>query len=795
MNTSTFLFCRRKIKIFLLLLFYAVTLSGQNWNILSKYYPVWSNGTSSGSSVAITKNLAATLAPWANAAFIFQKDSTNNWPMIQRIAGGSNAGLCNQMILYQDYLVSGCSHDDVGIYTDAGTVSVFKLDLISNRWRRVQLIKPPIPTGWLMFGETVGMNQNYLFIGTRSDDYDEYGRDYKNDAGAVYVYKKVNDTTWTFFQKLVARDRGSTDYFGHTLSVSDENLVVGAANEDEDARNKNYISDAGSVYVFTLDSSGFWSEDQKLNANIRGNSDHFGTTVGIQKNYLIIGSPYDDEDSEDSNYKLSSGSIYVFHKDKCGFWEQIQKITSPERDTNEEFGRSFSISKNHIVAGSEYENALFKNSGVYKTNENAGAIYIYSLKNNRQWTYSQKLTNQPRRRYIFFGNSLGIYEGNLIAGTPADSTFGSTFIYQNDCTNTFSAISVSSCNFFESPSGNHYWTESGTYTDTITNSSGCDSIISVKLIIKKGNTKSIDIFECDSFVSPSGKYVWKKSGSYIDYIKGVDSCNEIVFVNLQVGSKVYTQNINTCAAYTSPNGKYMYSKTGTYYDTFHSVKKCDSIIKTNLIINYKQYTIKRNACNEFLAPSGNHMWYKSGIYNDTLKAKDGCDSILIIHLNLGYVDTGITLQGKKLTASETNAVYTWLDCNFKATIVGENNKSYTVKSSGIYAVIINKNSCLDTSKCVTVNLSGISELRALNESNLALDLFSRRLKILLKNPNFQTLEIAIFDILGNDIYRRKFETREEYFKAEIDLRNERSGVYLLECISGQNVYRRKIVLE
>jgi PKD repeat protein len=54
------------------------------------------------------------------------------------------------------------------------------------------------------------------------------------------------------------------------------------------------------------------------------------------------------------------------------------------------------------------------------------------------------------------------------------------------CTDSYSSITDTVCNFYLSPSEKYNWFESGTYLDTIPNMSGCDSIITLELTIEQG---------------------------------------------------------------------------------------------------------------------------------------------------------------------------------------------------------------------------------------------------------------------------------------------------------------------
>lgn len=56
------------------------------------------------------------------------------------------------------------------------------------------------------------------------------------------------------------------------------------------------------------------------------------------------------------------------------------------------------------------------------------------------------------------------------------------------CPATNSSLALEACNKYTSPSGHYTWTASGVYNDTIANSVGCDSIITIGLIIHTADT-------------------------------------------------------------------------------------------------------------------------------------------------------------------------------------------------------------------------------------------------------------------------------------------------------------------
>ena len=58
------------------------------------------------------------------------------------------------------------------------------------------------------------------------------------------------------------------------------------------------------------------------------------------------------------------------------------------------------------------------------------------------------------------------------------------------CIETSDTITEEACISYVSPSGNYVWTESGVYTDTISNADGCDSIITINLTV---NTVDVSV--------------------------------------------------------------------------------------------------------------------------------------------------------------------------------------------------------------------------------------------------------------------------------------------------------------
>lgn len=172
-------------------------------------------------------------------------------------------------------------------------------------------------------------------------------------------------------------------------------------------------------------------------------------------------------------------------------------------------------------------------------------IARYTLSGNLVWAKNVGGANQQESNSIsassgntvyfggfFFGNSN--FDGNALSSAgSADAYFAR---YQdNVCSSTSSNISTVACNSYSGPSGQS-WTSSGVYSDTITNTAGCDSIITINLTIKNSTTSSLSVNACNSYVSPSGNYTWSISGTYSDTLQNAAGCDSVMSINLTVTS-------------------------------------------------------------------------------------------------------------------------------------------------------------------------------------------------------------------------------------------------------------------
>ncbi|MFY0674018.1 MAG: T9SS type A sorting domain-containing protein [Bacteroidia bacterium] len=306
---------------------------------------------------------------------------------------------------------------------------------------------------------------------------------------------------------------------------------------------------------------------------------------------------------------------------------------------------------------------IYTQSGTYldttKSYMGCDSFITYSvtiIPNPTQTIYDTtcKVYVSPSGKYAW--NKSGTYTDQLVNPNGCDTIVTIHLIVSNRSkTNN----SITNCGPFASPSGKYTWTASGTYFDTLSSQYGCDSIITTTFTQLQSDT-TLQVIACNSYTSPSGKYTYTSSGVYTDTLPNANNCDSIITIELTLGNTSYSSiNEFACKKYTSPSGKYEFTSSGFYYDTIQNYSGCDSVISIQLEIGARSSTISEFACDKYIAPSG-ATYTESGQYTDIIKTKKGCDSTITIKLivmKTAYAST--TLSGcNKVTSPSGRHVYT-----------------------------------------------------------------------------------------------------------------------------------------
>ncbi len=203
--------------------------------------------------------------------------------------------------------------------------------------------------------------------------------------------------------------------------------------------------------------------------------------------------------------------------------------------------------------------------------------------------------------------------------------------------------------------------------------------------------------------------------------------------------------------------------TGTFGDTLYFNLPYNDLLVSTLyyidvfIAKYSQcnkYKIQNDTICDTYIWNGN-IYSISGTYNHNILTAQGCDSTTRLYLTIKPIDTSIFQIDYTLMANEiTNGTqYKWVDCNDNYHFLsGETNSYFTPTRNGNYAVVITKNTCLDTSYCHTItNIKTIKDDFITNfypiptQGDLIINL----------DTKYPLIEVFIYNAIGQKIKEEK----------------------------------------
>lgn len=226
------------------------------------------------------------------------------------------------------------------------------------------------------FGHSVSVDGDTAVIGVYGDD---------NNRGSAYIFVR-SGSGWSQQAKLQASDGVAGDYFGISVSISGETVIVGSYS-------------AESAYVF-IRSGSSWSQQAKLSPYDGGAGD-FGWSVSVFDDTAVIGTRY-------------SGSAYVFVR-SGGNWNQQAELLTIDGTANDNFGCSVSISDNTIVVGACNDS---------KNGPASGSAYVFTLNGAGVWSQQAKLLPTDGAADDGFGESVSVDGDTVLIGSDKDDDNG-----------------------------------------------------------------------------------------------------------------------------------------------------------------------------------------------------------------------------------------------------------------------------------------------------------------------------------------------------------------------------------
>ena len=266
---------------------------------------------------------------------------------------------------------------------------------------------------------------------------------------------------------------------------------------------------------------------------------------------------------------------------------------------------------------------------------------------------------------------------------------------------------ISACGSFTWIDGNTYTNSNNIASVTLTNAAGCDSVVTLDLTINQSSSSTDIQSTCTPYTWIDGITYASSNNSATFILTNAAGCDSIVTLDLTVSSTINITDFQTsCDPFTWIDGVTYTNSTNTPSVTYTSSSGCDSIVSLDLTI------LQATSATDIQSSCGPYTWIDGNTYTSstngplfTLVNDVGCDSVVTLDLTVTNIDTSLTFIGGILQSNQLNATYQWIDCT-NGNILGT-NQSYSPQSNGQYRVIITSNSCTDSSSCIPVIISAV----------------------------------------------------------------------------------------
>ena len=345
--------------------------------------------------------------------------------------------------------------------------------------------------------------------------------------------------------------------------------------------------------------------------------------------------------------------------------------------------------------------------------------------------------------------------------------------------------------------GSYTWIDGNTYTSsdtsasiTFTASNGCDSAVNLDLTIIPPANSVDSVTACGSYTWIDGNTYTSNNSTAIDTLIGSNGCDSIVTLNLVITNTFSTTEvISACVSYTWING-ITYISSNTDSVLLIASNGCDSILYLNLTILQSKSSIDSvQACNSFTWINGVTYLSDNNNASVTYTAQNGCDSVIYLNLTISNINTSVQTSGDTLVAPPNQSSYQWMRCETGSysPIAGATFNTFTPTSKGQYAVRIVNGACMDTSSCIF--FSGLG----MNESNSYFKIYPNPSKELLNiKSDILFIGIKIYDSSGREVFDSKIEQPSE--ELSLNLENLKSGFYSIQLIGEQRVYSETLII-
>jgi hypothetical protein len=289
--------------------------------------------------------------------------------------------------------------------------AAYVMELVDGAWTETAVLTPADINANDWFGTSVAIDGDTIVVGSAAHDAG------KPNTGAAYVFQRNMAGGWDMVAKLLSTTADRLDQFGYQVDVSGDTIAVSAWLED-DARSG---SNQGAVYLFGRDIGGTdaWGFEARIvSSHPTSTSFAFGTSLSLDDDRIAVGAP---QAAHTSPNVAKSGEVYVFERAGAGgAWQEVALIKNPEPGprASDQFGTAVSLSGGTLAVGAPFHDE--------NGERDTGAVYVFEVDavDSTIWTQEAKLVSDSTidqrdgMRFDRFGAAVSIEDDRMVIGAP-----------------------------------------------------------------------------------------------------------------------------------------------------------------------------------------------------------------------------------------------------------------------------------------------------------------------------------------------------------------------------------------
>ncbi len=146
------------------------------------------------------------------------------------------------------------------------------------------------------FGSSANISGDQIVVGA-------YGAN--AEQGSAYIFEKDIAGTWYESQILTGNPSTESAHYGFATTIQQDKVAVAAPHV--------YGLEVAEVYFYKKDeNTGLWEEDQIIQGNDTEGQDFYGWSLGVYEDQMIVGAPREDHDVNGGDEMGDAGSAYIF---------------------------------------------------------------------------------------------------------------------------------------------------------------------------------------------------------------------------------------------------------------------------------------------------------------------------------------------------------------------------------------------------------------------------------------------------------------------------------------------------